>query len=722
VGKKETIPTLAANYGVGPLYAANVIRYLDILNTGQAVQFNGEGPSYNIRTGDSLDTVVNALCQSQPETCDQKDFAQLATALTPADALFLEGAVVNVTKASYRIGTIGGESDTFKNIAGYFDTTVDTVVLANGEVPDVFKPGTSVTLDGVTKPVDAADTLLKMAGKFGMTSRDFANALWTCDVKKSSSSCYTLNTGTPTLLYFMRILPTLSFTTGKVPLAAGDSPATFLFSVKNPALQRMVLLDLDYVVNEMEYDLDDSDVDDYRESSWLSFIIPMKRSQEQVLKHANSRMGQVRVPVPLRAYPSFPVMSDQTAAPAHPGETDLKKAKEWIYGFDFEHQNAAQDTVDYTVYFNYYDKSGLNARLKTGSFESLYEKLAQFVQVYPDLANDLALLADPNRQEKAKPAVEVFAQLVGDVAAAWPGASLTLEKRTVPGDIEIRNYTMDTIVSESKPGEIAYLSLSAPVSQSPFLWPTINGKAAPDASPEVSEVLYPFDAGISDPLNLVFGFGDLDVIKRQNGWSNTAVTRNANLLNTVSTNDEFVYRTPLSSFSNKVTPMLSVTAMSPLPVGKEMACAPGGTENCNTSKLALALGRFFQELFNIDPASPPDGSIRIKMTARYRYNLLTTSPNIKMLVEETTLFTDIPLVHIPLYEFQLNRDWSTCDCANFVCRLEAAVWTAADDAGVKKDSGMFIFDTGVFSTLPGASNLPVLNVRNRYFDLSGEMG
>ena len=214
-------------------------------------------------------------------------------------------------------------------------------MFANQDLPNVFQPGSTIELKGVSKIVPPDGKPLSVALEFYPppqqpggkleSLKKFALDLWSGEL--NATAIYHLGTNPAPVLTLLVLPPVYTFTTGKVPLAQGTRFATFLFDVKDASHSRSVFLDLDYAITEMEYDIISraSEFGQYQESSWLTFIIPITdgsnvgittqgemRKSQAVEGGGNGspndgNLGLAQIPVPLRAYPEPFVVSEQSA-------------------------------------------------------------------------------------------------------------------------------------------------------------------------------------------------------------------------------------------------------------------------------------------------------------------------------------------------------------------------------------------------------------------------
>ena len=662
--------------------------------------------------------------------------APLLSGKPVANPYTVNGTITNSTQVIHQLQS----GDTFVSIANQFGITVIDLVVANKDVANVFEPTSTITVLVEGEPVivtaDDGDTLSTIAGKVYNNQppsdeqiQDLAIALWSIDLTGGKQQgcpgggCgYTLYTnppaGTPpTTLKYIEVLPVASFTTGKLPLSQGQSSVTFLLNIRNPELQRMAFFDLEYSVNKLEYNIQFLPIvaasavnDNYVESSWLTFIKPLDAVS----------FGQVQVPIPLRAYPTFPVLSEQSAVASYPDSPDLEKAKQWDYEFVLNSQFAAQDSMDMGLFFNRLsDQPPMPPTQEATSnlvSDNLYVALAQFMEVYAPIQVDLALLLSDPTNSATLPALQAFHDLAEKVSTAWQSAAPKTELVN-DEDGEIHWYQFDTIINEQVADQFQFLVLT---NQEPKpLWPDINQK--PYTLQVGDEALYSYTEPISTPLDLEFAFDYLDAIQRQNGWSGVLVIRNQDLLGSSSldeqTNPNFVYQTPLTLFSNKITPYLLIDVLAPL----------SGT----ATTLAQALGDFFTVLFK---TAAPSITFDIKVQCQYAYIVISAataaSGEIAQELESgQSIMTSLPLVLNPLATFDPATDADPANPNSFVSLLAQAAMANATAIGVVSSTGetivpgMYLFDVSVYSSLTSSNkngatvpSKPILDIRNRYWE------
>src|SRR6185369_13947795 len=198
----------------------------------------------------------------------------------------------------------------------------------------------------------------------------------------------------------------------------------FLFSLKHPRQYRKLFLSLKYVINEMEFGIVNvPNTDGYQASSWLTFVLPIG-SGEGADVGVKTEMGQVQIPIPLRAYPVPPTLVAQsglattaTNPPVTPEEA-IAQGKSWDYRLDFQSTNAAQDSNHVQVSFNSFGATGPSSlALSPKRVQAVFGALAEYIDASASLSADLALLLrQPN--QTAAIAVSVLDTFATNVAQA----------------------------------------------------------------------------------------------------------------------------------------------------------------------------------------------------------------------------------------------------------------------------------------------------------------
>ena len=471
-------------------YVAVVLQNIKyIISTGIDVRYTDPRTSASQTLTTDNNTTLSTIAAAF-----KVDVAALADGLevmTLGKGLFRLNTSINVTAIKQEMSA----GDLFSTIATKLSTTVESIMFANQNLPNVFQPGSTIELKGISKAVPPDGKPLSVALEFyprqpggNLDSlKRFALDLWSGELNATAK--YQLGSNPGPVLTLLVLPPVYTFTTGKVPLAQGTRFATFLFDVKDASHSRSVFLDLDYAISEMEYDIVSraSEFGQYQESSWLTFILPITegfnvgitaqgetdRSRAVEIDNGTPNdeyLGLAQIPVPLRAYPEAFVVSAQSATTESDAANNLAEAEssddvsllfEWIYQFDMSRRMAAQDSADLAIYLNVTDGGGTMARALGRNRDLLFSQLAQFVFVYSEVAKDLDLLLrsnlTPDEQKTAECAVKTFWTLVDKVSRAWPPPPTAQDVTAGP---EPYKFHVETIVSESDPSKFGFLLLS----------------------------------------------------------------------------------------------------------------------------------------------------------------------------------------------------------------------------------------------------------------------
>ncbi|HVI49189.1 MAG TPA: hypothetical protein VM802_30255 [Chitinophaga sp.] len=376
-----------------------------------------------------------------------------------------------------------------------------------------------------------------------------------------------------------------SLSNAKVPLGTGQSWLTYMFESKDlPASRSFSFTDMRYAVSHLEYQIQPvNGIDGYMASSWLTFVIPLDNSMGQI--------GNIDIPVPLRAYPTPPsILSQGLVYPVNSG-TDtvtIAETRTWDYSYVYQNQSAAQDTVHTQVQFNIPASSGSFLSRALDETPTLDQALSQFMSVYPAMLQDfnshlLTLTADdvanntPNAQA-AKNAVTAFISVVTVAATAWSTWN-QIHPRTKqllshgPLTLPLSPYTLSYVITENEEQTTKNLSITVtpdsgnslpmvpsvnisnytaePVTGQPNTWTYKNEK----------DEYLPYADRNKDPNREVL-MQPLDILHEQNSWAGASIIRNQYLLQNGEggwqpTNTRFIYQTPWVRFFDKLVPLLN---------------------------------------------------------------------------------------------------------------------------------------------------------------------
>ncbi|MGG6231466.1 LysM peptidoglycan-binding domain-containing protein [Tenacibaculum sp. SDUM215027] len=476
-------------------------------------------------------------------------------------------------------------------------------------------------------------------------------------------------------------------------------------------------------------------------------------------------LGTVDIPIVLRNYPKPPTLTTQEGkAVSVAGNTTketLEKASEWNFTYTYSEDQAAQDQIYSDIRFNIFDSKN-NKSLRKASSRNLFNDMAQMVSVWSSVLNDMTkylTLISPTSDEtdsnlnKAFSAMKAMVQITNNLAVAWSehnnnnnniaasnNSSLvkTQEPTSVYNFIIQQNedsyFTTTCDCQGGKECKRLVVSIVLPENMSEidkqlFLnkfslaeipnAPLINIKnytrvQATDESGTPIENSYWY---VKDPKaktkkylgypcsfeipNRTVEVNGLNVLQFQNTWAGIAVIRNEGLVEDNPTNPEFIYRTPLIRFSNKLIPLLSNNT--------EINIAKIIDEKGSTVSLSEHLATFFKTFFTYDELQQQT----IKITGYWNYYLQEKEGS------------DLPPVQLPIllytpFSFDIPKDYTIPNegCSGeitsttpFVCQLAKALEKWYENKKPATTDAYFSFDLSVFSEVEGA-NLPLIQLSN----------
>ncbi|MBI3653172.1 MAG: LysM peptidoglycan-binding domain-containing protein [Acidobacteria bacterium] len=724
-GASDVISTIAKAYTVSNEYVTELLANTQrILNSNATLSLNNKSATM-VMIADwaqlsldavALQTIANYYNQFFPTTLDM-----IANDLqvTGGGGLFMANTVINISQIKKPLTA----ADSFDSLAEYFNQTITQVAIANQYLQGIFSI-TSLTASNQTVPVTAQDSLYSVGQKF--------NPVLTADALANEIAGQSNLFNPQSIFSMIQVVPDYTLSTAKTPLINNGAMLTFMFNTKTEALYKKLFFDLNYVMNEMEYDIQagGSNISDYQASSWLSFIIPID-STVSSLPNISSQIGQVEVPIPLRSYPTPPSLVSQESVTEYPEATTVGEAKLWDYRLTYERQDAAQDTDYMTVTFNTtsVDNAVKNAASNSNLaqlFDALFNALAQFSSVYPAVKNDLAVLPTlkpgaPN--PLAVSAMNVFQQIVNGVAKAWENlvnASNQLSRMrlgAMQGLIEFTyNYSLEsTIAPDGNLASLTVKQLDAMTTAFPenvYVYTTnkagqvIEYQLTTSSEAEANETektfYYPDGTGDANPVaalgsvKQIFEFAGLDMVLVQNAWGGVYVTRNENLVSYAPTSQTFIYQTPLARFSNMMIPLVQNTSCINITATQDPTDF--------AKNLTDSLNQMFTELFSVDASGTTHD---IKIACQYGYQVVSSSsganpcgnPNDPL----TSLVSRLPVLFVPKYPYALNN----ADLVNQIVTYIVAWSQQASSAG-----GLYIFEVSLFSTLDPQLTQPLLELKN----------
>ncbi|HVW98212.1 MAG TPA: LysM peptidoglycan-binding domain-containing protein [Mucilaginibacter sp.] len=505
---------------------------------------------------------------------------------------------------------------------------------------------------------------------------------------------------------------------------SGDASLTILFNAKKENELNLESgyfpIDLQYEINSIEHDIHAvTGIDGYKSSSWLTFILPFDDE--------NTALGSLKIPVPLRAYPTSPSLTSQTFQAAGDGllsgqnaeaENPLQQAKEWDYQYVYDYLKAQQDTINADIILNVPAGSLAPKFLAEDDEPDLLVALLQFAGAYQGIQNDFNLyLLDQSNPEYAYTAMQSFAWLVNRVANAWGKwqenqslyAGLVTDQpeykyQITEGEKQINDKPVFLITVTPLPGtdfQIPTIDISGFKTETVVDQPTIKSYVYYTENNGERTYLSPEDG--RRITQRIVGYQDFNIINQENVWSGISVIRNKILVPGIETNPDFIYTTPVIRFVSVLTPLLDP--------GIEINMADysmTGEPELISVYLSNFIKALFVELINQQTTR------QIKIGTSYSYNLQAGI---------SSLNAEIPISLSTPYDFKIPADWDAASCplspgdvtpeSPFVCQLSAVLQTWFASNGPDVTDAKFKFDISLFSGLSN-TQLPVLRLRNVY--------
>ncbi|HKS08900.1 MAG TPA: LysM domain-containing protein [Pyrinomonadaceae bacterium] len=648
---------LLAHFNVSLAFIAETIAGVQgLLQAGVTVTYNAQ--TYTIQQNDMLNLVADHLgVETDPSAPGYwESWTQFITGIA-AQPILVAGWTLSVVQIKRTVYT----GDTIETIAEFFGTDAATVGEANQSQIGIFAP-VELKLNGYEPyAIQVNDTLLTMAPAIVPIGDNPPLTVGTL-AQAASGIPSLLPVGE--ILYLTQVLPDITLSTSKVSLGRVDDklklapPLSFLFSIKHPRQYRKLFLSLKYVINEMEFGIRNvPNTDGYQASSWLTFVLPIG-SGEGADVGVKTEMSQVQIPIPLRAYPVPPTLSAQssqaseaTSPPVTP-EDQIAQGKSWDYRIDFQSTNAAQDSNHVQVSFNSFaGPTGSNSlSLSPKRVQEVFGALAEFIDASASLTADLALLLrQPN--QTAAIAVSVLDTFATNVARAL-GYTAPLELFGAQWPALTYLYKLQTTAANNELSELTLTYESGPSGATSPLWPDVfvrsltapTGGTGPDAgflpltrfgptSGMTATFSYPPDFPADVPITQRFLFEERDVIQNQNASGGIYLTRNDNLIASgplgavsptgstgpqkpVDTSEAFLYQTPMVSFINPLTPILSDS--TPIDVAN-LRGPSGPTQPPRT--LPQHIENMLDAVLELGPDSPVQADSEISILCSYAFSV-----------------------------------------------------------------------------------------------------
>ncbi|HEU5270789.1 MAG TPA: hypothetical protein VFU36_12755, partial [Jatrophihabitans sp.] len=641
------------------------------------------------------------------------------------------GAQLTLGSATWTIG----EHDSLSTGITALDTTPAVFADTFAETAPLFRDGMALTVDGFTASVGLGDTLSTMADALdvdlvylAIANQDLAGLLTgtvylrgepvTVTEQTSSLTGLAAAQGMPvavlapliadqavlvldTVLHVLRWVPEHSLSPGKVDLDVPAGPLTLLLTLKNRAQYRRLFLNLGLGITALEYSVTDAEyVAGYQSSKWLHFVNPLP-SVPAELNGAVIRtdLGQLDIPVPLRAYPVTPRLVNQSALASYSADElvateqvsdRIAKVEAWTYSAGFELQLAAQDVATITVGFNYQPVVGFALAAGADPFPALAEYASNAAAIKADLAT-LVAPGSSGADSAGASALAALAELATTVADSWGFVPATpdaagdagdglvpaesygwqLQNRYRSGDAGVQLLAALVLVRESDDwgpaGAIPQLGYLDPDG---VLRPLQQPEVPPGSVPSSLTYLFDQDVPAGSRLGYVVWYDMLNVVEYQNARASVTVSRNQNLTPGTETAELFVYRTPPLTFTNLAVPSL---------LWDQALLFGSGTR----AELPAALTTVFTEVLGTPPTA---AQVSQKLTGNYGYRLAPPDGPLS----PTDLVSLVPVFYRPTFPYTDNVPADTA----------AAIddWYAGH-APAPDNVAFLSFDLQLFSTL-----------------------
>jgi hypothetical protein len=371
----------------------------------------------------------------------------------------------------------------------------------------------------------------------------------------------------------------------------------FLLDSRNVAAASAAFLSLkfDWEITHVEHAIRSGPgIAEHTDRDWINFIIPFA---SPAFNPDGAGVAQpIDVPVLLRALPQPPTMRAQTGDATFPAATTPSEMAQWNYRVDFTYDRAAQDSIATEIDLNLAPGS-----LQTDGSDpasALQAALAQFVQVYPAVAQAMTAALDAINTDGPDPAaanpVQWFIAILQNVTQAYdawmhpvsaphapasllPEVKLTFEIELVPAaPTDPATVAINGLAINGEPAilDAARTTITAPIAGmtlplpmveiQPDLWTAAITSAAGQSNVRFGytagtmPVTYEQAAAIGTRSLVIHG---LNIFGYRNGQTNLQILRNEHLLPDsappAATNNAFIFRTPVVQFESPAAPSLS---------------------------------------------------------------------------------------------------------------------------------------------------------------------
>jgi hypothetical protein len=548
-----------------------------------------------------------------------------------------------------------------------------------------------------------------------------------------------------------------TFSTSAVAVdPSGTGLFTFLFGALNVAdAQSIVTRTLQYTITHIEYFLQpgsDTPEGEARPSMWLQLVAPIVKSV--------SSTGQTQIPVVFRQYPTLPSLMSQTwtaqpSAPQDGGPNPLVSAAGWYLDFQYQAQLTPHDQILAAVTYNTdlapSTSGGTVAAADDAEAQafSLWEALARWSAVYAAIQPTLSSLPpDPGNASdpatvKWQAALSAFADCVTEVVSNtdWNPELTSFVAEGLQHVTD--NYTITDVAVAQTSAQL--ISLVWPAAQGPSHFPGVtlgvlgvapDGTPYPDQTPGtttngITDQYTPRPPIVNDWVQHQVQVNALNVLVQENAQAGLQIERNDITLGGYTVQPEFIYTTPLVSFSQPVTPFVENTTPIDITTLPNQGTAPNPpcVDDAPNSLCQRIYTMLYDLLFSQDAASALIGAYqsagvdstdryrRVKLQANFQYPIASGAggaPGAPSVIVST------PVVLARSF----NIDVTTTDqLDDLVAALTGNIsdWSQANGivfgSAPIPSGGQLVFDITLYAELSG-SNTPVLRLGYLYVSSS----
>jgi hypothetical protein len=444
-----------------------------------------------------------------------------------------------------------------------------------------------------------------------------------------------------------------TLSTAKVSIVPGNDESSLTFGFDVPVTeeaQNVMIPGATFRVTHVEHTIEAEADTAYERSSWLTLV-----------KGEPITIGQQVVPIPLRSFPTAPVLKRHADISEWQFDSPLRDVDEWRYEFEYDALLAAQDTLRSDPGINFAPATARAFRVARPLPEALFEFSLNWEPRYSTPGQSLS-----ERFESVVPAARLFDQ--GDTN--HPDV-----QQAIASIRDLHELVRGVTVAD-------------------WYWRIPSGVGGA-LLPEADDVQKtgPTESQWEKFVKIT---NTLRLRNERSASGAVQITRNDNLLPNRETNPAFVYATPPVRFPNPLIPIINRDEPFKISVLH-------GTEP--TQGLAMHLSAAQNELFG-------DTLPERRWTTRWEVRLLL-DPRGRPVNEESYkpdgFLTEQPVLLIPHWEIELARDADVTrqdGLANYLSsRLKA--WAVERSVSC---NGAFRFDMTVFETAEGIGRIPTLRV------------